>query len=327
MTIMKLIKNIQFDITSSCNSVCPNCDRFQPHKGKLYRNPGVQFNKHLSVEKIKEIIFSHNVATDLNCSFVGQMGDALAHPHFLEIIDIVSEKIDQAGWIFIHTNGGLRNEKWWKTFTDKLKLQKHKLWFSIDGLEDTNHIYRRGVSWAKIMQNAQIFIDRGGQAVWKFIQFPWNSHQIEEARYMSQQMGFTDFELRQDRDNKAHTMKCQRAANNGILKTAAPLRDWKASIDKILYPTLRSDLECGPDSVNINYTGQVDPCCFFDSARTKDLYSSYYYDQVDPIQSRWNNLDISKFDDIIENEWWDELFRTQRINPSYLCSYACGLRH
>ena len=323
---MKQIKTINFDITSSCNSVCPNCDRFQPHDGKLYRNPGVTFDKHLSVEKIREIIFSRNVADDLNCSFVGQMGDALAHPNFLEIIGIVANKIGQSGWIFIHTNGGLRNAEWWQTFTEKLAPNNHKLWFSIDGLEDTNHIYRRGVSWSKVMQHAKIFIDGGGKAVWKFIEFPWNRHQIEEAREMSQKMGFTNFELRADRDNEEHTLKCQRAADNGILKTNAPVRDWKADIATILYPILRDDVECSPSTLNINYAGQIDPCCFFDSARTKDLYTSYYYDQVDPEHTDWNNLNVSKFDDIIANEWWSELYRTQRMTPSYLCSYACGLR-
>ena len=61
--------------------------------------------------------------------------------------------------------------------------------FSIDGLEDTNHLYRQDVEWDKIMERAKKFIGAGGRAEWKFIIFRHNQHQVEEARSLSKELG------------------------------------------------------------------------------------------------------------------------------------------
>ena len=47
--------------------------------------------------------------------------------------------------------------------------------FAIDGLEDTNHIYRRNTDWVKIVQNATAYIAAGGRAEWDFIVFAHNA--------------------------------------------------------------------------------------------------------------------------------------------------------
>ena len=55
--------------------------------------------------------------------------------------------------ITVHTNGGIRPPKWW---SDLAKTYNNlSVVFSIDGLEDTNHIYRRKVVWGRVMENAQ----------------------------------------------------------------------------------------------------------------------------------------------------------------------------
>jgi sulfatase maturation enzyme AslB (radical SAM superfamily) len=90
------------------------------------------------------------------------------------------------------TNGSMRNTKFW---ADLARYQNLSVTFSIDGLEDTNHIYRINSNWHTIMSNAQAYIQAGGQAAWKFIVFQHNEHQIDTARAVSQQMGFKDFSI------------------------------------------------------------------------------------------------------------------------------------
>ena len=58
-----------------------------------------------------------------------------------------------------------------------------KVIFAIDGLEDTNHLYRVNTNFNKIMENAKAFINAGGIARWDFIAFAHNEHQIEEAKH------------------------------------------------------------------------------------------------------------------------------------------------
>ena len=65
--------------------------------------------------------------------------------------------------------------------------------FSIDGLEDTNHIYRVGVQFKKIMENAKAYIDTGASAHWDMLVFDHNKHQVDECRQLADTMGFTWF--------------------------------------------------------------------------------------------------------------------------------------
>ena len=58
--------------------------------------------------------------------------------------------------------------------------------FGIDGLEDTNHLYRQGVKWNNLMDRVQTFISEGGKANWQFIPFEHNKHQIHDAKKLSE---------------------------------------------------------------------------------------------------------------------------------------------
>ena len=70
-----------------------------------------------------------------------------------------------------------------------------KAWFGIDGLEDTNHIYRRGVKWERLQDNFREYIKAGGDADWQFIPFSWNKHQLDAARELATKEGFDKFTI------------------------------------------------------------------------------------------------------------------------------------
>jgi MoaA/NifB/PqqE/SkfB family radical SAM enzyme len=65
--------------------------------------------------------------------------------------------------------------------------------FSVDGLEDTNHLYRQGVNWNNVLRSMKAFISAGGIARWDFLVFAHNQHQVEEAELLSKQIGFNSF--------------------------------------------------------------------------------------------------------------------------------------
>ena len=323
--MQRIIKSIEFDLTSSCNSVCSSCARFKEHNGKLYRNPLLKFDQHLSVEKVKEIVKSPSVSQDVVLGFIGLMGDAVAHPHFLEIVDICAEKIAQRGSIYIHTNGGLRNVDYWDILGKKLKGLTHSVIFSIDGLKDTNHIYRRKVSWMKVMENATSFINAGGHATWKFIKFPWNYHQIRRARKLAKRMKFSHFTEREDRNPAHERLHLKKIVDNGIIKSAAPAQSSASLFRNDRKIRLKKDLECNPTHLNINYAGQINPCCFYNSIKTDDALSEHYNKFVDTENTQWNNINFNNFDSILANTWWKDLFKSQRTRPLPLCIYACGI--
>ena len=67
--------------------------------------------------------------------------------------------------------------------------------FSLDGLEDTNHLYRKNSDWGMLMNAVHIMANSNTPIVWKFIVFKSNQHQIDEARQASKDLGFVDFML------------------------------------------------------------------------------------------------------------------------------------
>jgi MoaA/NifB/PqqE/SkfB family radical SAM enzyme len=120
--------------------------------------------------------------------FNGVLGDPCAAPNFLEVCEVMRIRAPQA-FITISSNGGLRNEAFW-TVLAKVLGSNGRVIFAIDGLEDTNHIYRVNVNYKKVMENAQAFITAGGNAEWQFITFKHNEHQIEEIQSYAKSLGF-----------------------------------------------------------------------------------------------------------------------------------------
>jgi MoaA/NifB/PqqE/SkfB family radical SAM enzyme len=88
----------------------------------------------------------------------------------------------------------MRKPQWWKKFGEILKSNSQNwVTFSIDGLEDTNHIYRRNVVWNKLIENVQEYISSGAYAVWDFLIFKHNEHQIDQAKDLAKTLGFKEF--------------------------------------------------------------------------------------------------------------------------------------
>ena len=180
------IDKVNIELTDKCNSRCPQCHRTDsennctPHKW-------IQ-NIEWSLEDFKKAFPNTNCYPDFY--FCGTFGDPLMCNDLYEIVKYIME--NSKSQVMLSTNGSVRDEDWWFIFSqwgDRVRVN-----FAIDGLIDTNHLYRVGTSFKKIMRNAQAFIDGKGHANWTFIVFKHNQHQVEEAKQLSIEMGFKMFE-------------------------------------------------------------------------------------------------------------------------------------
>lgn len=174
------IDYIEFNLTNRCNAGCPVCVR-------------TQMGDRLDLNSITPELFETIAqglgehAKSICASFCGTTGDAMSHPQIGEIIDIAIKHYRD---VFIETNGGTRSQEWWRELGSRKRL---KVQFSVDGLEDTNGLYRINTEFKRIMSNAKAFIDAGGRANWKYIIFDHNQHQVEQARELARDMGFQKF--------------------------------------------------------------------------------------------------------------------------------------
>lgn len=181
------IKKLHLEVTQNCQASCPMCDRNQ-NGGKL--NPHINLSE-LSLEDCKKIFLPEFIKQLDTMYMCGNLGDPIVAKDTLEIFKYFREHNPNM-WLSMNTNAGARDERWWAELA-KIFNKNGAVIFSVDGLEDTNHIYRQGVSWANVYRSMKSFIDAGGRARWDFLIFDHNQHQVEEAKELSKRLGFEKF--------------------------------------------------------------------------------------------------------------------------------------
>lgn len=169
--------SIHVELTDKCNAKCPVCVR---------RLRGGIINPIIKNTELGLNYFRDNLGEDF-CSnvkfwnFCGTKGDPIACTELVEIIDYIKQCNPTAEFT-IHTNGGIRSVDWWTRLGNLLKNSNSRVVWGIDGLEDTNHIYRRNVSWKKLWDNLCAYTDAGGKSIWQFLIFDHNKHQLEKIQ-------------------------------------------------------------------------------------------------------------------------------------------------
>lgn len=254
---------------------CPLCSRT-----KLGDN---MIPEHLSYDAIKKTVHEN-----LNfVLFCGNLGDPLMHPDCDKIFDLFDESIAMQ----INTNGTIRDSSWYTKMAQRKNLIME---FSIDGLEDTNNIYRIDAEWNKIMENAQAFIDAGGTARWSFIFFKHNEHQFADVKNLARKMGFKMFKT-----------KISQRTSTLDLNTNLIHPNHEIPVEK--------EIECQAylnDSIFINATGVVDLCTWSQPLKFE------------------RNLNDATFNDIMKNIYNadTELQHMWMCRENRKCNLNCGTK-
>jgi len=163
------------------------CDRNQ-NGGAL--NPHIDLSE-LTLEDCKQI-FEPEFIAQLNVMYMcGNLGDPIVAKETLEVFEYFRQHNPNM-WLSMNTNAGARDEVWWGDLAKTIG-RKGAVIFSVDGLEDTNHLYRQGVVWENVERSMRAFTQAGGRARWDFLIFEHNQHQVDEAKALSEQLGFERF--------------------------------------------------------------------------------------------------------------------------------------
>ncbi len=183
------ISQVHIEATTRCNATCPMCARNS--FGKVA--PGLKFSD-LCLEDVQAIFPSEFLAHIMVIDICGAYGDPILAPDLVKIIKYF-RSANSSTKITIYTNGGVKPTSWWRLLASSLG-SLGRVVFAIDGLENTNSIYRKGVDFLRVINNAQSFIRAGGVAQWDFLVFHHNEHQIREARGLSKKLGFRQFSVK-----------------------------------------------------------------------------------------------------------------------------------
>jgi MoaA/NifB/PqqE/SkfB family radical SAM enzyme len=256
------VKWLHVEPTTRCNAHCPAC----PRNNNGY---GIKDNlviEDLNLDRLNEVLDQlPNLETvQLN----GNLGDCISAKNFHDQLDLLLSK--NIKFIQIHTNGSLKTEEWWGALAKKLSVVDHRIYFAIDGLEDTHSYYRQGTDYNKIINNARAFIDNNGKAVWQFILFKHNQHQLSKCFKLSRQLKFKDFKvIKNTRITKARNYKTGEPYE---LKNYDQSEIFNAyamdSNEKIVTP--ESCMHIKSKSLFLSAAGELGICCYLPSVSHTD---------------------------------------------------------
>jgi len=183
----KNIKMVHLEVTQRCQAACPMCDRNE-NGGPDNRHIN---NTELTLDDCKKI-FSIDFIKQLSTMYMcGNLGDPIVAHDTLEIFKYFREH-NPTMWLSMNTNAGARDETWW-TELARTFGRNGAVIFSVDGLMDTNHLYRQNVKWDNVVHSMKSFIAAGGRARWDYIIFGHNEHQVDEAEALAKEWGCEKF--------------------------------------------------------------------------------------------------------------------------------------
>jgi MoaA/NifB/PqqE/SkfB family radical SAM enzyme len=347
----------QIEITSLCNAACPQCPR---------NNFGEGINPYMPLTSISREVLDQTFPAELvqrlrQVFFCGSYGDPIAHTDFLDILKDFRRKSPTV-WLYIHTNGGIRNPEWWAELARVLNGYG-KIDFGIDGLSDTNHIYRKNVNWDKLMSNVQSFICAGGKAQWNYIVFAHNEHQVDEARQLSNDLGFENFLSRNtgrffhhgrveeldswpNKDYPIYPPKKVDFRNKSMLNLTNLKKEYSNIKEYFDSTEIKCDALLG-NKVIISAEGLVLPCNFF----THNLYDARFRDasivpganslsfvngknQIESIVEYYGkenlNINHKSLEEIFSNDFWQHVVDswTKKLGEGRIfeCAMTCGTK-
>lgn len=312
---------IHVEVTTRCNAACPMClrnrsgDAINPNLKNVYFDVSWFDRFDMQIDKL---------------TLCGNYGDPSVHP---KLHDIVERWLERFGTpIIMMTNGGARNPEWWSRLA-RIAGGKLTVVFGIDGLEDTNHLYRRNVSWNKLMENSQSYINAGGTAGWKFITFKHNQHQINQAREMSKAQGFSFFEQIITNRFRGDKFDVLDARGHVMYQLETPRIDESEFVAKnpnrISRDTQWSgDISCYAKkerSIYVAADGRVYPCCNLGYHYNTDRIEPYAsYTSLDDIEPP-PNIEHTNLSEIVSNGFFNEVASRWNERPLSRCIRTCGV--
>ena len=250
----------------------------------------------------------------------GNLGDPIIAADTLEMLMYLRDS-NPSMQIKMFTNGSARDVTWWK----QLAGLNVRVIFSVDGLADTNKLYRINTSFEKIMENAEAYISAGGEAHWYMVVFEHNEHQLEECRALSKSMGFKSFQPRHTARFKLNQDEWHVFDTKGeYTHTLKPTQTSKNLRENNRLITDQDDISCKASllkSMYVSAAGVITPCCWTDSS--KHVGSTRNKDYLKRVGEYYSLHDHS-LEEIFKMTFLDNIKKTWSDRPLDECSAQCG---
>lgn len=342
------IDHINIEISSLCNSICAWCPR--------YENMSPVVNKQLDPQYVTYEQFVNWFPVDLikrikHWTYSGDYGDAGTNPDLIKIFKYTFKHNPNAS-VTVNTNGGMRNTDFWTELGDVFSENENRVViFSIDGLEDTNHIYRRNVKWDKVIENVYSYMQTGAVADWDYLVFKHNQHQVEEAQSLSKRMGFRNFFIKyptgfekgnmqvKDKDynvlyeiepvDETYIVYGYRDLN-GLKAEDIPYEKYRKEIEN-RYSDEKGDIKCfskrSGTEIRITSWGAVYPCSHFGhlSLYPRENQQIAKAQVLDILKDKNISLKQRSLKDILNDDPFEWVYKSWEKKSCLACWINCGV--
>ena len=309
------IGQIQIELTNYCNAACPGCERNFIERNSITDKDFILNKNHLSLSLIKNT-FKKGKWNNLDkIFFCGNVDEPTTNPELIDIIKYFETITDNELRIVISTNGGSRSETFWSELGKLSNAWKGKIYtmFCIDGLEDTNHLYRKNVKWKKVKNNWRTYINSGGNAYWQFIPFAWNNDQIDIAKQMSIDEGFVKFFVK---ENYHENKRVDYHVKGQVVKKKIKIEHNNVPKCKALPGNGSGHMHPTHGGFFITALGYITPCCWYG---TYDNLT--YLWEKSNIDKKYHNINYYSLKEIFEGpmyKWMEDNMASQKV-----CNKKC----
>jgi len=311
---LKDIKVVHIEMTERCNLACLMCERNQ-NGGEM--NPHLK-NRELPLKTLCRTFPPSRVKQLEKVYFSGNYGDPILSNALLPFLQYLKQHNKNIS-LSVTTNGCSRPSYWWK---DLAKVT-HSVRFGIDGLSDTHKIYRQGVMWSLVIRNAKSYISAGGNAIWEYLLFDHNKHQVKEANLLADKLGFSNFVI------KTPEIEGELSSDGPSLKEYKIKKKY-GSFEKFLDQTVIKCKMVKNKEIYISAEGMVLPCHWLAAEMYKwklPFKSTQIWDVLDKKKLNIKNKTLNQifdsgiFEDI-QNTWSKSTIWEGKLK---ICSLKCGI--
>lgn len=297
---------LHLEPTTRCTLFCPACPRTTWHN--ILKKPVDK--EDLDIDLLEKFLDCETGKKFNEFRLCGAYGDPIYYPDLIKLIHRFRDRVS----FTIVTNGSRQTEKFWNTLAESM-TEKDIICFSIDGLEDTNHLYRINSDWKSIMMGLDIMVKSPAQVHWKTIIFKFNYNKLSEIKKFA--------------NDKGATWQTEKTHRYGDVSLVPPIEYVETNhvfqTEFVNNHQIEIEPRCEKDAMVVSASGYLFPCDWIRNPQT--FYKSQFWKQktrwIDNLHMKDNTYDQS----ILVVRDWENYVRQNSLIGSdkvdVLCKMLC----
>lgn len=304
--ISKPYKFLHIETTTRCILACPACPRTTWKD--ITKRPVAKTDLDIDLlEKFLDCSGGKQITHFLLC---GDYGDSIYYPDLLKLIERFRDRV----FFNIVTNGSRQTDNFWQSLAGLL-TENDTVTFAIDGLEDTNHLYRINSDWASTMAGLDIIANSSANVHWKTIVFEFNYNKLSDMKNFAESKGAT-----------FHAEKTHRYGNQQLVPPEQYIEsNHLFRNDFTVGQQFEIEPRCEKDAMIVSSDGYLMPCDWMRNPQT------FYKSQLWKQKQRWLEklkLENNTYDQaLLVVRDWENYVRENSLTPTgnveVLCKMLC----